>query len=129
MTLEGVQCQSKIVGDGRVSEPSLQCLAAARDRSIEKAECSLCFGERRMKDGDVGTEDQGSLDYLSAKAGIALLVAQDAKHVQRVGVSVIAVEDRLVQSSRSHKIARLVNTSRPCEIVARYCNHGNWASS
>ena len=71
------------------------------------------FGQRGMKDGDVGAQDQGSLDQIDGETGIPLLLAQDAQHVKRAGIGLIAIEDRLVQSSGSHQVASLVNSNRP----------------
>jgi len=44
-----------------------------------------------VKDGDVRTEYQGSLDQIKGEARIALLVAQHAQHMKRAGVGLIAL--------------------------------------
>jgi hypothetical protein len=88
----------------------------------------LRFGQRSVKDGDVGAQIQGTLNQIDSDSGIPLLMTQNPQHVKRAGVGLIAIQDRLIHSSRSHQVAHLVSSSRLYQFVASDCNHGNFGS-
>ena len=121
---QDMQGQPKVVADGGVVQPESNRLTTAGDGLFELAEGTMDFGQRGVEDGHVGLQGHGLADQLGGQTSLALLMAQHPQQVKSVGMGSIAVQNRLIQASRSIQVARLVKPDRSGKFVARDRDHG-----
>jgi hypothetical protein len=75
----------------------VQGRAAALSGGLEVAQCTVSLSQVGVMDGIAGVEDDGPPDALGSLTRISLLMGDDAKQVQGVGVVGLGAQDVAVQ--------------------------------
>ena len=109
---ESVQRQAEIRQGFGVLGPQPQRHAAASCGALELAEHPIRFSEVGVKSRNTRLQADCLADQLDGPSMVALLMAQHAEQVQRIGVVFFTGQQLLVQASGWGKLPALVQADR-----------------
>jgi hypothetical protein len=119
-----MQRQPEVVGRLGVVWSQPQCGPAAVDGQHVVAEGTVRLGEVGVIGGGFGLQGHGLSDQLHGPGEIAILVVQNAKEMQGVGMVGLAREQGVIEASSIGEAARVVQLSGGFEFrIDRVLNH------
>src|SRR5580693_8863572 len=94
-----MQGQPKVVAGSGVVQPESNRLGTAGNGFFELAQGTMDLAQRSMEDRDIRAQTHGPTDQLGGQSILALMMAQHSQKVKSVGMSLIVVQNGLIEAS------------------------------